>query len=106
MPIIAKYAKICASVLTMVAVSACSGAAVTTFMPGEAITVNGNSFTVRETARGVTVQNFETGRTPPAQLLVNAGLAVEQVTGCAVTSITKDGIANTYYANVSCQSGT
>lgn len=82
--------------------SACSGGALTNVMPGEAITVNGNAFSVKQTARGVTIQNFETGRTPPTQLIANAGLAAERVTGCTVTSIEKDGISNTYYAAVTC----
>ena len=71
-------------------------------MPGEAVTVNGNAFTVNRTAQGVTIQNFETGRTNPAVLIVNAGLAAEQVTGCAVSNIVKDGITNTYYATLDC----
>ena len=88
--------------ITTFALSACSGSAVTQIIPGDAITVNGNAFTVRETARGITVQNFETGRTSPTQLIFDAGIAVERVTGCTVTSIVKDGLANTYTAAVIC----
>ena len=90
------------ALLATLALSACSGAALTSIMPGESITVNGNAFTVRETSDGVTVQNFETGRTSPAVLIVNAGLAAERVTGCTVTGIVKDGITNTYYATTTC----
>lgn len=71
-------------------------------MPGVPVVVNGNAFTVNETSRGVTIQNFETGRTPPSELIADAGLAAERVTGCTVTSITKDGIVNTYYAAITC----
>lgn len=81
---------------------ACSGAVVANVMPGEVVTVNGNTFTVNDTARGVTIQNFETGRTNPNVLMDNATLAAEQVTGCTVTAITKDGISNTYYASTTC----
>lgn len=80
----------------------CSGGVLTNVMPGESVTVNGNAFTVRETVEGVTIQNFETGRTNPAVLIVNAGLAAERVTGCTVTNIVKDGITNTYYATTTC----
>ncbi|PVA08083.1 hypothetical protein [Thalassorhabdomicrobium marinisediminis] len=83
--------------------AACSGKAVTEFMPGEAVVVNGYPYTVNRTAQGVTVQNFETGRTSPAVLLANAGLAAEQVTGCTVETIVKDGLANTYYATLDCE---
>lgn len=85
--------------------SACTGEAMTNVMPGEAITVNGNAFTVRETAQGATVQNFETGRTSPAVLIANAGLAAERVTGCGVDTIIKDGITNTYYTTLDCPNG-
>lgn len=88
--------------LAFSALGACSGATVAQLMPGEVVTIEGNTFTVNSTARGVTVQNFETGRTPAALLLERAGLAAEQVTGCTVTNIVKDGISNTYYAAVSC----
>lgn len=80
----------------------CTGAAVATIMPGETVTIGGNTFTVRDTASGLTIQNFETGRTNPAVLMVNAGLAAQQVTGCTVDSIVKDGISNTYYATTTC----
>ncbi|MBU2993661.1 fimbrillin family protein [Octadecabacter sp. 1_MG-2023] len=90
------------ALLALCTLSACSGEMVTNVMPGEAITVNGNAFTVIETSRGVTVQNFETGRTNPAVLIVNAGLAAERVTGCTVEDIVKDGITNTYYASMAC----
>ncbi|MCF2903573.1 fimbrillin family protein [Octadecabacter sp. CECT 8868] len=90
------------SLLAFLTLSACSGEIVASAMPGEAITVNGNAFTVSQTDRGVTVQNFETGRTNPAVLIVNAGLAAERVTGCTVEDIVKDGITNTYYASMAC----
>ena len=85
-------------------VCACSGAGISQIMPGTAVTVNGIPYTVQNTARGATVRNFQTGRTAPEVLLVNAGLAAEQVTGCSVTSISKDADANTYNAALSCAS--
>lgn len=86
----------------MFALSACSGGMVANIMPGEVVTIEGNTFTVNQTAQGVTIQNFETGRTSPAVLQLRAGLAAEQVTGCVVSSIVKDGISNTYYATTTC----
>ena len=71
-------------------------------MPGTVVEIGGNTFTVQDTARGVTVQNFETGRTSPDVLITNAGLAAEQVNGCRVNSITKDGLTNIYCAAMSC----
>jgi len=91
-----------ASLFALLTLTACSGGALTQVMPGDSITVNGNAFTVRRTDDGVTVQNFETGRTNPAVMMANAGLAAERVTGCTVTSIVKDGITNTYYATTTC----
>ncbi len=82
--------------------AACSGGMVANLMPGEVATVNGNTFTVKQTERGLTIQNFETGRTSPAALLTNAQVAAEQVTGCTVDTIVKDGITNTYYATTTC----
>lgn len=90
--------------LALLNVSACTGGLVAQAMPGTAISVNGIPFTVRNTPQGVTIQNFETGRTSPVILLENAGLAAERVTGCTVDSIIKDGIANTYYATTTCPS--
>jgi len=90
------------SVPVLVALSACSGEMMANVMPGEVVNVGGNTFTVNDTPRGVTIQNFETGRTNPNVLMANAGLAAEQVTGCTVTAITKDGITNTYYASTDC----
>jgi len=90
------------ALIGLVALPACSGAMVASAMPGEMVTVNGNTFTVADTANGLTIRNFETGRTPPATLLANAGLAAEQVTGCPVSSIIKDGPTNTYFASTSC----
>ncbi|MBT8412274.1 MAG: hypothetical protein KJP02_10820 [Octadecabacter sp.] len=89
---------------TPLALAACTGEALTNVMPGEAVTVNGNAFTVNDGQRGLTIQNFETGRTPPAVLMANAGLAAEQVTGCPINTIIKDGMTNTYYATVTCPS--
>lgn len=91
-----------AACLALLALPACSGGMVANMMPGEVVTVGGNTFTVTDTARGVTVRNFETGRTDPSVLLVNAGLAAEQVSGCTVTNITKDAMANTYAAALNC----
>lgn len=71
-------------------------------MPGTAVNVNGLSFTVQNGPRGIIVQNFETGRTSPALIMQSAGLAAEQVTGCPLNTIVKDGITNTYYVTVSC----
>lgn len=88
--------------LLIVSLSACSGGMVADMMPGDAVEVNGNSFTVNRTDRGVTIRNFETGRTSPAVLIVNAGLAAEQVTGCTVSSIVKETSVNTYYATIDC----
>jgi hypothetical protein len=82
--------------------SACSGEMVANMMPGAVVEIGSNTFAVQDTARGVTVQNFEAGRTSPAVLITNAGLAAEQVTGCRVNLITKDGLTNTYYAAMSC----
>jgi len=84
------------------AVSACSGEMVATVMPGQVVSIDGSTFTVNDTPRGVTVQNFETGRTNPNTLQDRAERAVEQVTGCKVTAITKDGLTNTYYASTDC----
>lgn len=84
--------------------SACSGGMVANIMPGEVVTIGGNTFTVNNTERGITVQNFETGRTSPAVLMANAQTAAEQVTGCTVDAIVKDGITNTYYATATCPS--
>ena len=82
--------------------AACSGGMVANVMPGDVATVNGNTFTVRQTERGLTIQNFETGRTSPAALLLNTQVAAEQVSGCTVDTIVKDGISNTYYATTTC----
>lgn len=91
-----------AGCLALAALPACSGGMVAGVMPGDAVTVNGIPFTVQNRADGLVVQNFETGRTNPAVLMTNAGLAAEQVTGCPLTTIVKDGISNTYYVTVSC----
>ncbi len=86
----------------LLALSACTGAMMANIMPGEVVEVNGNTFTVNRTARGITIQNFETGRTPPSQLIANAALAAERVTGCTVETITKEATVNTYFASVTC----
>lgn len=86
------------------ALSGCSGAMVANIMPGDVVTVNGNTFTVNDTPRGVTIQNFETGRTNPDVLMDNASKAAQQASGCPVTAISKDGISNTYYASLDCPS--
>ena len=92
-----------ASILTAtLALAACTGEVLTNVMPGTPVTVNGNVFTVNDSPRGLTIQNFETGRTPPAVLMANAGLAAEQVTGCPIDTLIKDGMTNTYYATVTC----
>lgn len=91
-----------AGLVATLTLSACSGGMVANIMPGEVVEVNGNTFTVNQTDRGVTIQNFETGRTSPAVMIVNAGQAAEQVTGCTVSSIVKEGSINTYYATVDC----
>jgi len=90
------------ALLAVLSLSACSGEMVANVMPGEVITIEGNTFTVNDTPRGVTIQNFETGRTNPNTLQDRAARAAEQVTGCTVTAITKDGISNTYYASTDC----
>ena len=82
--------------------SACSGAMVAGVMPGETLTVNGLTYTVNQTPRGVTVQNFETGRTPPHILQAGAKTAAERVTGCPATSITQATGVNTYYVATAC----
>ncbi|SMX32066.1 hypothetical protein [Octadecabacter ascidiaceicola] len=88
--------------LATLPLAACSGGMVANMMPGEVTTVNGNTFTVKRTEHGLTIQNFETGRTSPAALLTNAQIAAEQVSGCTVDTIVKDGITNTYYATTTC----
>ncbi len=88
--------------LAPLALFACSGEMAANLMPGTPVEVNGHNYTVQDTARGVTVQNFETGRTSPAVLMANAQIAAERVTGCAVDTIVKDGMSNTYYATTTC----
>ena len=71
-------------------------------MPGTPVTIEGHVFNVSESTRGLTVRNFETGRTDPALLLTYAGRAAETVSGCLLTNITKEPSVNTYYAAVTC----
>ncbi len=89
--------------LAMAALAGCSGAMMASVMPGEVVTIEGTTFTVaNSSARGLTIQNFETGRTPPVILLQRATLAGEQVSGCPIDTIIKDGSTNTYYATLAC----
>ena len=90
------------ALLAPLALSACTGGMMAEVMPGETVTVNGLPFTVQDTPRGLVVQNFETGRTNPAVIMAAAGQAAEQVSGCPLNTIVKDGISNTYYVSVSC----
>jgi len=80
----------------------CTGGLIADITPGTRVNVEGIPFTVAQTTRGITVRNFETGRTDPALLLTYAGRAAQMATGCPLTHITKETGVNTYYAAVSC----
>lgn len=88
--------------LVAASLAACTGGTIAAVMPGEAVTVQGVPFTVSDTAGGATVRNFETGFTDPALLLSYAAIAAQRVTGCPVTTITKDTGVNTYRAALDC----
>lgn len=84
------------------ALSACTGAMISSVTPGIQIEIEGVPFAVEQTERGLTVRNFETGGTSPALLLTYAGLAAERISGCPLTNITKETGVNTYRAAVFC----
>ncbi|MEL6959812.1 MAG: hypothetical protein AAGL89_12760 [Pseudomonadota bacterium] len=88
--------------LFAIILAGCTGAMVANVMPGQVVTVEGTPFTVRQTDRGLTVQNFETGATRPEVLINRASRAAELATGCTTQTIDKDGIANTYYLTMDC----
>lgn len=90
------------TITTLTALSACTGGMVAHIMPGQSVTVHGVPFTVTDTARDATVRNFETGFTDPDLLLSYAATAAQRVTGCSVTTITKDTGVNTYRAVLEC----
>ena len=86
----------------ILALSACTGANLAAMMPGTRVTEDGFAFTVTDTPRGLTVRNFETGFSDPARLQAAAARAAERVSGCPVTTITKETGVNTYRAAVAC----
>ncbi len=80
----------------------CSGAIIASTTPQTQVTIEGVPFAVAQTSSGLTIRNFETGRTAPALLITYAGRAAETVSGCPLTHITKETGVNTYYATVAC----
>lgn len=90
------------AVVLILLLTGCSGTMIAQAMPGEAVTIEGNTFVVNDAPGGMTVRNFETGFTDPVLLVRQAGLAAERATGCSADSVSKDARANTYAVALVC----
>src|SRR5690554_6124600 len=86
----------------MIALAGCSGASVAGFMPGESVTVGGDSFTVTHEGTRAVARNFATGAGNQDRLYQNAQAAITIASGCEITNFTQDPGVNTYRALLSC----
>jgi len=84
--------------------AACSGGMMATMMPGQDITVGGDTFSVSVDGNRAVAMNFASGTHNQERLYANAQEAIAIASGCAIAHFEKEPGVNTYRARLDCAS--
>jgi len=86
----------------LVLLSGCSGGLMSAVMPGNEVTVGEDVFSVSVNGNRAVAMNFATGFNNQERLGINARLAIEQASGCAIAFFEQEPGINTYRARLDC----
>lgn len=88
--------------LAVMALSACSGGMMAAVMPGQDITVGGDTFSVSVDGDRALAMNFASGAHNQERLYANAQGAIALASGCTIAHFEQEPGVNTYRARLDC----
>ena len=88
--------------LAVMTLSACSGGMMAAVMPGQDITVGGDTFSVSVDGDRAVAMNFASGTHNQERLYANAQGAIALASGCTIAHFEQEPGVNTYRARLDC----